>query len=283
MKKASVEVLQRWFTPSVAERLLNLDRVVLSLSGGVDSSVMLLVLAGIMKPQALKALMFRSFLHFAEEQTRAAELCHHLGIPLVEMPGPELDNPELMQNVPSRCALCKEARLEIISQYAKAWDALVIDGTNSDDVKDPTRLGNQVLARCEGLWSPLVESGFSKAQVRALGRELGLPWADEAATACLATRFPPGALLTEGTCRSAGEAEQALKTAGFDVRVRVWRQTICLEFPPEKGDEMRLARRKIVEILKPLGYQRIMVDLEGYQTGRTWLDGIEDYKGGQPL
>ena len=56
---------------------------------------------------------------------------------------------------------------------------------------------------------PLVEAGFTKADVGRWSRQLGLRTWDKPAAACLASRVPYGTPVTLGTLRSVAEAESA--------------------------------------------------------------------------
>ena len=70
--------------------------------------------------------------------------------------------------------------------------------------------------------SPLRECGLTKADVRRLSREAGLPTWDKPAYACLATRIPTGTPLKLETLAAVEKAEGALAAMGFrDFRVRV--------------------------------------------------------------
>ena len=271
MKAASPSLIQSYFPAPAAEKILNLKSVLVSLSGGVDSSVILALLAGVMPQGGLRALIFKSFLHYGNERERALEMCRLFRVAVQVVEGPEQRDEGCMWNVPDRCARCKTLRVRILEREAQRLNAVVVDGTNADDVKDPTRLGNKVLAQCKNLFSPFAEGGLTKEQVRKLGAELEIPWAYEPATACLATRFPSGYPLTRGECQRAAAAETALRDAGFKVRVRIYGDTICLESLERDCGVLSAGRDKILPLLKGLGFERVMADLEGYKSGRSWL------------
>ena len=133
-----------------------------------------------------------------------------------------LSNAAVTANPPDRCYHCK--RTIFSSILAKAKDdgySLVIDGSNaSDDAGD--RPGMRALRELE-VRSPLRECGLTKADVRRLSREAGLPTWDKPAYACLATRVPAGTPLRAETLAAVEKAEGALAAMGFrDFRVRVW-------------------------------------------------------------
>ena len=118
--------------------------------------------------------------------------------------------------------------------------------------------------------SPLREAGFTKADIRALSRELGLPTWNKQSNACLATRFPYGAEITTEKLSLIDKAESALSGMGFtQLRVRVHNDIARIEVPAEQmetmlHDENRVA---VVAALKELGFAYVTLDLTGYRTG----------------
>jgi uncharacterized protein len=121
-----------------------------------------------------------------------------------------------------------------------------------------------------GVRSPLREAGFTKADVRELSRELGLPTWDKPSLACLASRFPYGDRITPEALGMVGDAEQVLRGLGLkQVRVRHHGDTARIEAIPEDLPTVVSPdnRSRIVTALKELGYLYVTVDLEGYRTG----------------
>jgi uncharacterized protein len=122
-----------------------------------------------------------------------------------------------------------------------------------------------------GVRSPLLEAGFSKEDVRALSREMGLETWDIPAGPCLASRVPYSQKITPEKLEAIEEAEAWLAGLGFrDVRVRYTEPTTArIEVRPEQL--ARLAepdlRERVVLRLKELGFLYIALDLEGYRTG----------------
>ncbi len=119
--------------------------------------------------------------------------------------------------------------------------------------------------------SPLEEAGMTKADVRALARELGLPNWDAPSRPCLATRFPYGAELRRELMARVDAAEEELEAMGMrELRVR-------MDVPDEArievgAGEMALLdvkdnRDRLVKKLQSLGIKRIALDLEGFRSG----------------
>ena len=109
--------------------------------------------------------------------------------------------------------------------------------------------------------SPLRECGLTKAAVRQLSREAGLPTWDKPAYACLATRVPSGTALTAELLQSVEAAETALAELGFrDFRVRA-RHGMALVQVTEAQWSLAAARRdEIQKRLRPL-FESAALDL----------------------
>jgi uncharacterized protein len=119
--------------------------------------------------------------------------------------------------------------------------------------------------------APLLEAGLTKADVRALAKELGLPNWSKPALACLSSRVPYGTPVTVGVLSQIERAEALLYARGFtNFRVRHHQRVARIEASPADmarlmGDE-RL-RGEIVSAFKELGYTYIALDLQGFRSG----------------
>ena len=134
-----------------------------------------------------------------------------------------------MANGPDRCYHCKSELMDRLAPIAAAEQAVVALGVNVDDLGD--HRPGQRAARERGAVFPLVEAGFTKAEVREAARELGLAVWDKPAAACLASRVPYGTPVTLGTLGKVAVAEEALRALGFrDLRVRHYGDLARLEF-----------------------------------------------------
>jgi uncharacterized protein len=142
----------------------------------------------------------------------------------------------------------------------------VVDGINLDDEGDH-RPGRQA-ARERGVRSPLQEVGLTKAEIRELARELGLPNWDKPAAACLSSRIPYGTTITLPMLSQVERAELALKQMGFrQLRVRHHNEVARLEIETADFEAVLRQREQIVERLKRLGYSYVALDLAGFRSG----------------
>ena len=144
----------------------------------------------------------------------------------------------------------------------------VVDGSNVDDDGD-YRPGMRALGEL-GIASPLQDAGLTKADIRALSKELGLPTWRKQSFACLATRFVYGEPITEERLKMVDKAEQRLIDLGFDqVRVRIHGDLARIEVKP--ADMPRIAEPETAKALNDyfheLGFLYTSLDLGGYKMG----------------
>ena len=170
-------------------------------------------------------------------------------------------------NPPDRCYYCKKIDFTRIREVAKAAGiACVCDGSNVDDLGD-YRPGSKALAEV-GSESPLKQFGLTKADIRAASRQLGLPTAEKPAMACLASRFPYGAQITQRGLTTVERAELALRALGFkQLRVRLHGDVGRIELAPAELARALKLREKIHALLKAAGIRYVTLDLAGYRMG----------------
>ena len=142
-----------------------------------------------------------------------------LGVEHVVLETREFDDARFVENSRERCYWCKSGLLDALVEVAEARGARVVDGANADDAGDH-RPGMRAAAE-RGVLQPLLAAGVTKAEVRRLARELGLPTWDAPQQACLASRIPYGEPITPDKLAAVAAAEKALHELGFrQCRVR---------------------------------------------------------------
>ena len=116
---------------------------------------------------------------------------------------------------------------------------------------------------------PLVAAGFTKADVRAASRRLGLRTWDKPAAACLASRVPYGTEVTVARARPSVErAEAALRALGFTPgRVRHYGDTARIEVELAELARVVEQRDAVVAGVRAAGYRYVTLDLEGFRSG----------------
>lgn len=253
---------------SLKQKLEGLGTLAVAFSGGVDSSFLLRVAHDVLGDKVL-AVTAKSETYPAAEFESAKQLAADIGVPHVILETSELEIPGFRNNPPDRCYHCKRELFTQVSAAAANYGIQhVADGTNADDPSD-YRPGMRAIEEL-GVLTPLCDAGLTKADIRALSRELGLPTWDKPACACLASRFPYGEEITPEKLDVVERAEALLHELGFrQCRVRHHGDVARIEVPAERVKD--LVARGIAETvagkLKESGFHYVAVDLEGYRTG----------------
>lgn len=252
----------------VKQILNEMGSVLVAFSGGVDSTLLLKIAVDVLQEQAA-AITIEAPFHSRVELGEARRLAGEVGARQIVYDAGQLDLSALEYNPPERCYLCKRTIFTVCRDLARengfAWLA---DGSNSDDQHDH-RPGRRALQEL-GVRSPLLEAGLTKADIRALSRELELPTWDKPALACLLTRFPHGSRITTDRLRMVERCEDFLRSLGFgQLRVRAHEEIARIEL--EEGDLPRFLEKGIrvavCDFFIAAGFERITLDLEGYRCG----------------
>lgn len=243
--------------------------VLLALSGGVDSALLLDMLAEAAAEEGfpLRAATFSSPLQPETDASAARELAERHGVPHRVVRIDLLADPILRQNPRDRCYLCKKRLFETLKKIAAEENlGLIADGTNADDLGQ-YRPGLRALRELN-IISPLAELGMTKAEIRALAERRGVPVAHRPSSPCLATRLPYGDELTAEILGQIDAGERFLKSAGFDVvRLRRHGSVARVEIPEKDFARFLEQRAGIAAELKRQGFSHVTLDLEGFRSG----------------
>jgi uncharacterized protein len=246
--------------------LRGLGRVVVAFSGGADSAFLAKVATDVLGRECAVAVTAVSPSLPADERDDCAALASEWGLRWVEVETNELDDESYVANGADRCFWCKDALMTALEPLAGSRRAAIALGVNVDDLGD--HRPGQDAARRRGAVFPLVDAGFTKADVRSWSRALGLRTWDKPAAACLASRLPYGTVVTLGRLGQVERAEHGLRVLGFTaLRVRHYGDTARIEVPLGELDTVVDRREAVVATVRAAGFEYVTLDLEGLRSG----------------
>ncbi len=258
--------------------LAGMDSILVALSGGVDSAV-LLACASQIPGKRVMAVTAISPIHPECEKEDAVRIAGDLGVRHILIGSDEMTDVSFVNNPKNRCYICKKLVFGKFKEIAeKKGVSHMVHGANMDDLSD-YRPGMKAADEL-GVKSPLIKAGLFKREIRKMAKQMGLGVWDKPAMACLATRIPYGVPVTLERIKMVGDAEKILLGLGFkSCRVRHHETIARIEVYPDEIQRLVQPeiRKVILRELKTIGYQFVAVDLKGYMMG-----GLNQPDGVQP-
>ena len=243
-----------------------LERVLVAFSGGADSAFLAWVANDTLGYESARCFTAVSPSIADSELEDCGQLAQEWGLNWEPIETSEMESAAYRLNDSNRCYYCKSALMDVAEPLANLHSCVVVLGVNMDDLGD--HRPGQSAAEERSARFPLVEAEFSKEDIRAHSRQLGLRTWDKPAAACLASRIPYGTEVSVSLLRKLDRAESALRALGFgQLRVRDYGEIARLEFDLGQLPEALERRTEIINALKGVGYQYVTLDLEGFRSG----------------
>ena len=243
----------------------------ISLSGGVDSA--LVAYAAFEKIGNNAVAVTADYKTLAQDELDSAKkITEEIGIKHILISYDELQNENFVQNDKNRCFYCRDELSEKLLETSKKLGSdVIVDGTHVDDLGD-YRPGIDALHK-NGIKSPLVETNFTKQEIRKQTKTLGLTVYDRPSNSCLASRIPWGQRVTAEKLARVEMGELMIKQSVDvkQVRVRdldgVAKIEVTVDKIPLLTDEQKI--EEISEKLQMIGFSSIVVDYDGYIPGKA--------------
>jgi uncharacterized protein len=244
------------------------NKAIIALSGGVDSA--LVAYAAFQKLGDSATAVTADYKTLSKEELETAKrVCSEIGIKQILLDYDELQNEEFVKNDSNRCFHCRLELSDHLIALAKKHNVeFIVDGTNLDDLGD-YRPGIEALKK-NGVRSPLVETGFTKNEIRNTAKMVGLSVYDKPSNSCLASRIPWGQRITSEKLTRIELGETIVKqlTNLKQVRVRDLDGMAKIEVDKDKISVFEDKLNEITLKLKILGFSSVEVDPDGYRPGK---------------
>jgi uncharacterized protein len=244
--------------------------VAIGFSGGVDSAYLACIAVDALGADNVLAVIGKSASYPAAQWAAARSVADQFALPVLEVETHEMDDPRYAANPSNRCYFCKAELWSLLVPIANARGiTTVVDGTNADDLGD--HRPGALAATEQRVESPLAIAGMTKAEIRYLSQQRGIPTWSQPSSPCLSSRIPYGTSVTRDRLGRIERAEAALRALGIsgDLRVRYHGELARVELAPDALEHWLApnAAASIARAVLGAGFGRAAVDLRGFRSG----------------
>ncbi|MGD0036468.1 MAG: ATP-dependent sacrificial sulfur transferase LarE [Bacteroidota bacterium] len=252
-------------------------KVIVGYSGGVDSTLVAFVANKVLCKNALIVLATTDTIT-AEDIDLARTIAKTHRFNFQEIVYNELEIKNYAANPINRCYFCRQELYRQLCEIAgKENISFILDGANLDDIGD-YRPG-RIAAKEYQVRSPLIEAQFTKQDVRAAALYYGLPNHDKPSAPCLSSRIPYGTMIDRASIGMIAQAERYIREKGFtNVRVRHFQTTAKIEVDACAIAELTAMFDNVQSFLKSLGYKEVLIDEEGFKSGKLNREIVQNAK-----
>jgi len=264
-------------TEQLEALIQNWGKVIVGYSGGVDSTLVAFVANKMLNKNALIALAVTDTITTEDvDLARTIAGTHHFNFR--EITYNELEIKNYAANPVNRCYFCKQELYRQLGEIAEKENIpFILDGANLDDIGD-YRPG-RIAAKEYQVRSPLIEAQFTKQDVRDAALFYGLPNHDKPSAPCLSSRIPYGTMIDRASISMIAQAERYIREKGFtNVRVRHFQTTAKIEVDAWAIAKLTAMFSDVQNFLKSLGYKEVLIDEEGFKSGKLNREIVQNAK-----
>ncbi len=253
MPKNNFSALEEKIISSIKEK----GSAIVALSGGVDSAA-ICALAHEALGKKLTAVTITSEALSKQDLNDAKSVAKKIGCKHIVVEVEKLSDKGFKENSPLRCYFCRKIDTkEILKLKEKLGAKIIIDGAHIEDLGD-FRPGMKAMGEA-GVWSPFIEFGITKKQIREIAKNFSLPVFDKPAGGCTSSRIPHGTPITAEALARVEKSEDFLRSLGFKaVRVRDYGESCRVQIDNFK--QAQLMQKKIISALENFGYKNISIE-----------------------